>query len=484
MKYRLQLLLILLLSTVFILGIQAAGAQDSTIEITGTVESVGSGIITVNGLPVDLSSVDANTVTQLVANSTVRIVGSLQNGVVIAVTIEIISQPTPQPPAGPATVDIEKLISVDGGATWQDADNAPGPQVDIGTPVLFRFVVRNTGQTALTNLLLTDNTFDVSTCAIPASLAPGALFECSIGPFNAVAGQHRNLATIIAASESGGDSSTVEVRDTDSAHYFGGDRPSIRIEKSVSKDRSTWHSDDDEPEIEVGADVFFRFVVTNNGTVPVSEITLNDSSYSTAGCAIPASLEPAASFECIIGPFNAAAGRHTNTVTVRARYNEFDILDSDSASYFGGKRDDTGQLPVTIVIEGPVQNININVITIYNINIEIDINDPILTVIQIGDIVRVEGSKRTGDDDDDNDNRIIIVAVTVVIINIDVYISDDHTIVWRDNNNCGNPPPPWAPAHGWRRRCEGRGGNIIIIGDDDDDDDRGRGRGRGRSGSS
>jgi hypothetical protein len=44
-----------------------------------------------------------------------------------------------------------------------------------------------------------------------------------------------------------------------------------------------------------------------------------------------------------------------------------------------------------IVIEGPVQNININVITIYNINISVAPQNPILNLIQIGDVVRVEG---------------------------------------------------------------------------------------------
>ena len=35
---------------------------------------------------------------------------------------------------------------------------------------------------------------------------------------------------------------------------------------------------------------------------------------------------------------------------------------------------------------------------------------------------------------------------------------------WRDRGNCSNPPPPWAPAHGWRRRCEGGGGSGNSSG--------------------
>ncbi|MBZ0298138.1 MAG: hypothetical protein K8J31_00245, partial [Anaerolineae bacterium] len=56
-------------------------------------------------------------------------------------------------------VDVEKLVSVDGGTTWQDAVSAPGPDVSLGTGVMFRLVVKNIGQTELTNLALTDNIY-------------------------------------------------------------------------------------------------------------------------------------------------------------------------------------------------------------------------------------------------------------------------------------------------------------------------------------
>lgn len=124
-----------------------------------------------------------------------------------------------------------------------------------------------------------------------------------------------------------------------------------------------------------------------------------------------------------------------------------------------GADDDTP--PVIIVIEGPVTAININIITIFSINIVVDASDPILTVIQIGDIVRVVGE--IDDDDDDllistgGSITIVIVAITVVIINVEVYISNDG-LVWRDPGNCRNAPPPWAPAHGWRTRCDNRSG--------------------------
>jgi hypothetical protein len=127
-----------------------------------------------------------------------------------------------------------------------------------------------------------------------------------------------------------------------------------------------------------------------------------------------------------------------------------------------GDDDDSG---IIIVIEGPVEAININIITIYGIDIEVDEDDPILTVVQIGDVIRVEGEL-----DDIEEDTLVIIAITIIIVDVDIYISDDGD-AWRDDD-CSNPPPPWAPAHGWRDRCEAGGASSP-----------GRGRG-GSSGSS
>ncbi|MBK8027424.1 MAG: hypothetical protein IPK19_40050 [Chloroflexi bacterium] len=130
-------------------------------------------------------------------------------------------------------------------------------------------------------------------------------------------------------------------------------------------------------------------------------------------------------------------------------------------------------LPVTIIIEGPVEVVNINIITIYDIDVQIDDDDPVLEQIDVGDFVRIEGNFAGG-------TTVIVVAVVVYVIDIDIVIGSGNVIIWQDDGgNCGNPPPPWAPANGWRRRCEQP--PVIIIppgggsgggrgGDDDDDD--------------
>lgn len=112
--------------------------------------------------------------------------------------------------------------------------------------------------------------------------------------------------------------------------------------------------------------------------------------------------------------------------------------------------DEDLDVDVVIVILGPVVEIHNNVIVIYNFEIELDPEDPTLTVIQVGDVIRVEGGiVEEGD-------TIVIIAINIIFINVDVVIDGDD--IWRDSGNCQNPPPPWAPANGWRRRCEA-GGN-------------------------
>jgi hypothetical protein len=146
-------------------------------------------------------------------------------------------------------------------------------------------------------------------------------------------------------------------------------------------------------------------------------------------------------------------GDYTNTATITADSEAGQVTDSDSANYTVEEVDETDDdLDIVIVIEGPVEEVNVNVIVIYGIAIEVDADDPILTVIDIGDIVHVEGSVM------DEGDVTVFVAVTVVMVNVEVYIGGDSgTDIWidDDSNDCGNPPPDWAPAWGWRRKCEG-----------------------------
>lgn len=126
------------------------------------------------------------------------------------------------------------------------------------------------------------------------------------------------------------------------------------------------------------------------------------------------------------------------------------------------------QVQVT-VIEGPVSTINENIITIYGVDLEVPSDDPRLNVLQVGDVIRVEGTTDTV--------TVNILVINITFINVDVFVQGNQ--IWRDSGNCQNPPPAWAVANGWRQRCQGGGGNNGNSNgnsngrdnDSDDDDD-------------
>lgn len=106
--------------------------------------------------------------------------------------------------------------------------------------------------------------------------------------------------------------------------------------------------------------------------------------------------------------------------------------------------------PAEIVIVGPVSEIRDNVIVIYDFEFILEPSHPLLTVVRLNDVLRIEG------DIEEQDDSFIIIAIQVTAISTDIYVGDD--FAWRDSGNCQNPPPPQAPANGWRARCGGSGG--------------------------
>ena len=82
-----------------------------------------------------------------------------------------------------------------------------------------------------------------------------------------------------------------------------------------SSDNISWIDADVPPGLTViiGSKVYYRFNVTNTGTVTLTNITLTDNSYSLCGASVPPSLAPGASFIYYLGPITAQSGQHTKS---------------------------------------------------------------------------------------------------------------------------------------------------------------------------
>lgn len=354
-------------------------AQSNAISFTGDVSAINEdGNLVINGLTVNTSAVDPAIIAQLSVDASVTVEGTLDNGVVQAVVIVIISLPdatpevTPVPPN--AGVLVGNYVVVFTGSSYD------------GTSTTFTYIVTGTGQAPdLSNFQV-----EIPVCASPlevVSATPNEAVEFGTDPNSGVTGIKWDLPLQATGSRSYSVTITGEVA-------TGAVAIAIKASTEVS-------------------------IVSMSG--PACEV------------------EPTATPEA------------TAEVTPESTPDATPDPEATDAV--------VGDLPTVIIIEGPVQAININIVTIYNIDIELAPDDPALTIVTIGDFIRVEASF-TGDAP-----TILVAVVHVVIVN--VYVNTITGAIYvdpvdYDNDDggqvrppeCNNPPPPWAPAHGWRRKCE------------------------------
>ena len=233
---------------------------------------------------------------------------------------------------------------------------------------------------------------------------------------------------------------------------------------------TTWVSTEaDTIEVSYEADVLVRFIVLNNSDTLLTNIELSATSFDIAECDTPTELAVGANFDCV-APIEFDGDDIEGNLLSLIVTGDLDgvaivINQEITIQAVEGSVDDAD---VIIVIEGPVSAIVANEITIYNFTIAIAEDDPILTVLEIGDVIRIEGN---WDDED-----AAIVAIIVGFVTVDVFVFEGD--VWRDNGNCSNGPPPWAPAHGWHARCEGNNSNGNANGNSNG---RGNGNANGNS---
>ena len=230
--------------------------------------------------------------------------------------------PPPPPPAGEPTVDIEKSTN------GFDADSAPGPVLGFGDPVLWEYVVTNTGETALLNVVVTDDQ-GVSVSCPQSELELGESMTCT-GNGTATEGQYRNVGTVTAESPEGD-----EVTDEDPSHYLvsgGGPLPVIDIEKHTNgHDADTAPG----PSISLGQTVTWTYIVTNIGTDPLQQISVSDDQGVSVSC--PATqLGLGESMTCT-GNGTATLGQYRNVGTARGIGTDGITVteDTDPSHYYG-----------------------------------------------------------------------------------------------------------------------------------------------------
>ncbi len=215
------------------------------------------------------------------------------------------------------SIRLEKLTN------GEDADTPTGPRIEVGSTVLWSYVVTNTGDTSLTNVRVTDDRGVTVTCPKTA-LQPAESMTCTASGM-AVAGQYANLGTATGTPTVGPD-----VTATDPSHYFGY-RSIITIEKRVNGvDADTPPG----PEILVGGLVTWKYWVTNAGDVQLTAVTVTDSDGVAVSCPKTV-LDPGESMTCSASG-TAAAGQHSNIGTVTGTPPSGPAVEANDPAYYKG----------------------------------------------------------------------------------------------------------------------------------------------------
>lgn len=183
------------------------------------------------------------------------------------------------------SIYIEKLVSVDGGTTWKDADTPDSAAtIPVGQGAIYKLVVNNNGDVPLTDVHVNDPDLGIVNYAVQ-NLAPGetAIID-NLPQLNQpnrcpTPGEYQNIASAWAEAQT---EPTSGVFDSDPAWVKCIDLliPCIDIEKYVSVDGGiTWidaDTLDNAATTPVGQGAVYKFVITNCGNVLLTDVHIND----------------------------------------------------------------------------------------------------------------------------------------------------------------------------------------------------------------
>jgi uncharacterized repeat protein (TIGR01451 family) len=212
-------------------------------------------------------------------------------------------------------------------------NGSDGLYISVGKPVVWKFVVSNAGNVALTNVTVTDDQLDpgLIVCAggegnVIALLPVGASASCEAQGV-AIAGPYKNLGSVVATAPIGPD-----VGASDPSDYFGS-APAIAIVKTTNGS--------DGPLLWAGDAITWSYELSNTGNVPLKQVTVTDDKLSASaidcggGSNVVPSLAVGASVTCT-AKGTAEPGAYQNLGTARGTPPvDDDVKASDPSSYSG-----------------------------------------------------------------------------------------------------------------------------------------------------
>ena len=171
--------------------------------------------------------------------------------------------------------DTTPVIDIEKHTNGVDADAPSGPFIPIGGDVTWDYIVTNPGRVPLSNVVVTDSRLAANPVYISGDTnSDGILQVGEAWLFRATgtaqAGQYANVGMVVGISPK-----QETVTASDPSHYYGTtlDETVINIEKhtnGVDADLPTG------PQIAVGGNVTWTYLVTNPNTIPLYNIVVTD----------------------------------------------------------------------------------------------------------------------------------------------------------------------------------------------------------------
>ena len=181
----------------------------------------------------------------------------------------------PKPKSGPG-IEIVKLTN------GVDANEAPGPRMQIGSTVTWEYRVTNIGDVELTGVHVTDDKGVKVSCP-DDRLAPGESMTCTASG-KAQACQYKNIGTAFGLPPAEG-----EVSASDPSHYFGDEGASLSVAVKLNGNSTT-----PAPEVVPGSQLNWSFDIKNTGSVRLTNVKLQGIAATCPG----SQLDPGQSMTC------------------------------------------------------------------------------------------------------------------------------------------------------------------------------------------
>ncbi|MGY2701029.1 putative repeat protein (TIGR01451 family) [Nocardioides sp. HB32] len=186
---------------------------------------------------------------------------------------------------------------------------------DAGDTVTYSFKVTDTGNTALSNIAVTDAKVGAVTCP-QTTLAVGASMTCTPKSYtllaaDVTAGKVDNTASVTGKGPNG-----VIVTDDDTVSTIVPANPRVALDKVAGA-----IVDQDSNGADAGDKITYTFKVTNTGNVPLTSVGVTDAKVGTVTCA-PTTLAPGDSVTCTAAPYvltqaDVNAGVVNNSATAK-----------------------------------------------------------------------------------------------------------------------------------------------------------------------